>query len=281
MQLSIFLIELIPVLSGLVVIPLLPLMYTLSLNFYFERYLAFAAPFIFWSLLRLSIISYQFHNLAENTRGKILFGFFIAVLLPLFFFSLQYFRPRFEDLPFYAVLFLLGLAAISDTLLYKFRFIAAVALSFVYACLVSYLSTLVISGIWWWQTAVISLGIGCLVASVKVAQVLTSLVSARLTPELKTQRTRIYPPSIKLERLLGGLFPFLVCLGLTCIAALAMFQYIPQRYLAVYALLPLAARQLTQLRQLRDQAVLPKNFFREASGLCFLFAVMLVLLGIA
>ncbi|MBX7139253.1 MAG: hypothetical protein K1X83_14860 [Oligoflexia bacterium] len=256
-------------LCGPICLPLVPRLLHVSLGFYLERYLAFLLVGASWSILRqLFMVVMRRHQHSRRRLLRWLAALAFVTLTVIFFLSLQSFRIKFEDYIFYTLLALLCLDALAESLRQRQHLVAALLLGLGAHAGLGYLSVLVISNVWWWPPLLVAIGVACVAISMPVAE----SIGADADQEVRSSLSRT---QIQISRI----YPLLICLGAVLVSVPSAFKLAPSRFLLMLLIIPLSTPVINHAR-LVGAGERAAGLLREATGICYLFMVMLLLLAI-
>jgi hypothetical protein len=252
---------------------------------YARAYLIFILLFACWSALRAITVSEQRARLTNTDKKKQLalpravrlrnyFGLLLASVG--FLASLQPFKAAFETENFYIALALVCAAAIADALELRKQYLGSCVLRALYYSGIGYLSFQPGLPTTLWQPALLSMGLGLMVAAQEMPKFFSAVANA--LRERKVEKRKDSLEGRRFSRL-TKLFTLLYLCGPLCVAQLTYAHQLPGIFLLVFVSFAFSMKLVNELQRAVQTAELPGTFSREATTISLLFLVILGILS--
>lgn len=239
--------EVVPLIAALFVLKAKPAPFVLES--YLERYFALILTFATWGLLR-ELVASGWAGRTKDSRLNLIRLIVVGALFGLFALSLVLLHDRFERSAFEITLVGVGLGALYGRFLYQSRIVTTALIGTLYYSVVAFLSFQVAVFSWQWEPFVFALGIGALIANLRMA---IDLASGSLVHK------RVHNA--------------LLFLGPIFIGTLAVLKALPHQYFVIYAFIPAFSRFLSFDPNLKR--TLPDDIFWRQSALTGAFLATL------
>ncbi len=235
---------------------------------FLPAYLIFLTLTLAWIVLQKLVVQIELRAGSSDNRnrarerGKEIIRLILSFALLLFVLgTLHYARQRFNETFFYLLLSYFAFSSLKLYFIRKRKTIPGLLfciLNFVALGVCSYFALLFVVD---WQIVVFALACACMLTSLELVQEIWKAVPAGVNSEL-----------------LARAYGVLVCFAPGLLAGLAAYDQLPKRFLATIIIIPLAAKNLSRVKLVglgQEPELLVR---REATGICALFFVTIVLL---
>lgn len=270
-----------------------------SMQVFLKKYTIFLLMFMCWYGVRRTFMHLQNERRSTGGSGRSLLVLKYAALIVLLTVTmtlLQIFKTNFGQEAFVTALSCMFTIGLTDSFLRLGYGGSAVLTRFISAFGLSFLTFQIIAPSWSAAAICFSAGIALLVTAVFIAELaeqgriritgINSLLAQSPEPDedsgkLRKGVTRIKRSLALLPRT-GFALIYSLCLFMSpmLIVALTVFSGLPRYFCFVCVCLPFCAGQANAAQNASENKDLPESFSRDTSGICLLFVVIIILLGL-